>query len=200
MQHRIPYAIIGILVVTIIGVLWWCWGSNPVTTIILVRHAEKQSDGNNPSLRQDGLTRANELIAVAGDAGVTAIYSTEFCRTAQTAQPLTAHLGLPLNIKEINGGSPGVQNCTPSVTVIVNSIATQGDYNTELVDRVLSDHRGQTVVIVGHSNTVPELIEAFGAPPVPAIPETEYDNLFVVRVPRFLGAPTVVRATYGAPR
>ena len=62
----------------------------------------------------------------------------------------------------------------------------------------LAKHRGQTVVVVGHSNTVPDIVAALGAARPPAICDAEYDNLYVVRVP-VAGAATVERRRYGAP-
>ena len=65
-------------------------------------------------------------------------------------------------------------------------------------DQVLADHAGEVVVISGHTNTVPDIIEEFGADPVPAIAENEYDNLYVVTVYRFNRAK-VLHLNYGDP-
>ena len=75
--------------------LWTCAASPPAvdpveaqrTRLLLVRHAEKQDEGFNPDLTPDGAARAERLAEIAADAGVEAIYTTEFCRTALTAQP-----------------------------------------------------------------------------------------------------------------
>jgi flavin-dependent dehydrogenase len=50
----------------------------------------------------------------------------------------------------------------------------------QLVSKIRADHSGQVVLVVGHSNTVPDIIEAFGGGIVPAVPENEFDNLYVV--------------------
>lgn len=146
-----------------------------VTTVILVRHAEKIIDPNNNDveLSPAGQARAQELVRVLGDAGVNAIYVTQYKRTQQTAKPLADKLGLPI--------------------VQVNSKST-----AELLTRIRSENRGQTVFIAGHNNTVPEIIAALGGPKYPTIPESEYDNLFIVTVYR-TGAAKVVKMKYGTP-
>src|SRR3989454_12655624 len=69
----------------------------PVTTVILIRHAEKVIDPNNndPDLSPAGQTRAQELVRMFGDAGINAIYATQYKRTQQTVKPLADKLGLP---------------------------------------------------------------------------------------------------------
>jgi 2,3-bisphosphoglycerate-dependent phosphoglycerate mutase len=144
-----------ILALAIIG-----YGFNPsdVTTVIVVRHAEKSSTPrDNPPLTEQGQARAAALARILRSAGVTAIYSSPFLRTLQTVQPLARQLGLSIDqvdAKEIKG----------------------------LVDKVLKDHSGQVVVISGHSNTVPLIVEALGAGTIPPISDTEYDNLYIVTV------------------
>ena len=53
-----------------------------------------------------------------------------------------------------------------------------------LVASILADHRGQKVLVVGHSNTVPDIIEAAGGPSLPDIDGREFDNLFFFTVCR----------------
>src|SRR4029453_9075189 len=88
------FALLGVVVVF----AYFATFSRPVTTIILVRHAEKNIEPNNPNpnLSPAGQARAQELVRVLGNAGITAIYATQFVRTQQTAQPLATHLGLPV--------------------------------------------------------------------------------------------------------
>lgn len=145
-----------------------------VTTIILVRHAEKIIDPNNPDveLSPAGHTRAQELVRMFGDGGINAIYVTQYKRTQQTAKPLADKLGLPVNV--------------------VNSKGT-----ADLVAKIRAENSGQTVFIVGHNSTVPEIILALGGAKYPTIPESEYDNLFVVTVYQ-TGHAKVVKMKYGA--
>jgi phosphohistidine phosphatase SixA len=149
--------------------------SRPITTVILVRHAEKVIDPNSSDqdLSPAGQARAQELVRVLGDAGINAIYTTQFKRTQQTAKPLADKLGLPV--------------------IQVNSKNT-----AELLTRIRSQHRGQVIFIAGHNNTVPEIIAALGGPQFPTIPESQYDNLYIVTVYR-TGKAKVVELKYGAP-
>src|SRR6266850_3927018 len=126
--------------------------SRPVTTVILIRHAEKVIDPNNPDvdLSPAGQARAQELARMLGDAGINAIYATQYKRTQQTVKPLAEKLGVPANQ--------------------VNSKNT-----ADLVTQIRSQNSGQVVFIAGHNNTVPEIIAALGGPTFPAIPETDFD-------------------------
>ncbi|HEX7720778.1 MAG TPA: phosphoglycerate mutase family protein [Pyrinomonadaceae bacterium] len=147
----------------------------PVTTIILIRHAEKIIDPNNPDvdLSAAGQARAQEIARVFGDAGINAIYATQYKRTQETVKPLSDKTGAPVTI--------------------VNSKGT-----ADLLAQIRAQHSGQTIFIAGHNNTVPEIIEALGGPKYPTIPETEYDNLYVVTVYR-TGKAKVVKMKYGSP-
>src|SRR5437660_2973677 len=113
----------------------------PVTTVILIRHAEKIIDPNNPDvdLSPAGQTRAQELARMFGDAGINAIYATQYKRTQDTVKPLADKLGM-------------------SVTV-VNAKST-----ADLLTQIRANHSGQTVFIAGHNNTMPEIITALGGP------------------------------------
>ena len=159
--------------VVIIGVICWWWCFRPLTTALVVRHAERAAVGADPPLSADGQARAETLVHVARDAGVVAVYATEWLRTQQTVQPLADHLGLPVTM--------------------VNALDVE-----DLGDQVLADHAGEVVVIAGHSNTVPDIVEEFGADPIPAIAESEYDNLYVVTDYRFNRAK-VLHLNYGEP-
>ena len=146
-----------------------------VTTVILVRHAEKIIDPNNndPDLSPAGEARAQELVRMFGDAGINAIYATQYKRTQQTVKPLADKLGLPVN--QINSKN-----------------------TTELLARIRSQNSGQVVFVAGHNNSVPEIIAALGGPTFPIIPEAEFDNLYVVTVYR-TGKAKVVKLKYGSP-
>lgn len=145
-----------------------------VTTVILIRHAEKIIDANNPdvNLSPAGQTRAQELVRMFGDGGINAIYATQYKRTQETAKPLADKLGVPVNV--------------------VNSKGT-----VDLLAKILAENSGQTVFVVGHNTTVPEIILALGGPQYPPIPESEYDNLFIVTAYR-TGHARVVKMKYGA--
>ena len=148
------------------------------TVVMVVRHAEKAAGpGSDPPLTEAGQQRAQALVEAASEAGVTAIYSSQFKRTQETVAPLAAHLGLTVTTAEI-------------------SRANLETYPKQLAETILAEHRGETVVVVNHSNTVPLIVEALGGGPVDAISEEEYDHFFVVIIP--LAGPTrTVRAQYG---
>ena len=172
------------------------------TTVLLVRHAEKADESANPPLSPDGLARAEALARVVGSVGIEAIYATETCRTAQTVHPLALLLDLPIRIQP-SGVPNGIEDCEP--VIVADTLSFAGDMGT-LVDTVLQDHAGGAVLIAGHSNTVPPLIEAFGAPcPASGCDSTgdRFDNLFVVTVFADRGAgndsAALAHLKYGAP-
>lgn len=146
----------------------------PITTVILVRHAEKkiEPENPNPDLAPAGQARAQELVHILGDAGITAIYATQYARTQQTVQPLADSLKLPVTR--------------------IDSKNTQG-----LIEQITTKQRGGVVFLAGHNNTVPAIIGALGGGEFPVIPESEYDNMFVVTIHRF-GKASVVKLKYGS--
>ena len=149
--------------------------SRPVTTVILIRHAEKIIDPNNndPDLGPAGQARAAELVRMFGDAGINAIYATQYKRTQQSVKPLADKLGLAVN--QVNAKN-----------------------TADLVAQIRSQNSGQVVFVAGHNNSVPEIIAALGGPTFPVIPETEFDNLYIVTVYR-TGKAKVVKLKYGSP-
>ncbi|MBA3767930.1 MAG: histidine phosphatase family protein [Acidobacteria bacterium] len=162
-----------ILAVALCIVFYLCFFS-PVTTVLVIRHAEKgATPANDPPLSTDGQARAQTLVRMAGEANVRAIYATEFARTQQTVQPLATQLGL-------------------SITQISAADADA------LVNHILSNYRGEVVVVAGHSNTVPVIIEKLQGGQIPPIAETEFDKLFIVTVYRLRRAK-VVQLRYGNP-
>src|SRR5438309_7309798 len=147
----------------------------PVTTLILVRHAEKAIDPNNPDvdLNADGQDRGQELVRMLGYSGINAIYATQYKRTQETVKPLADRLGLPIN--QVNAKNTG-----------------------DLLAQIRAQHSGQTIFVAGHNNTVPEIIAAAGGPQFPNIPESEYDNLFIITIYR-TGKAKIVKMKYGKP-
>jgi len=145
----------------------------PVTTLIVVRHAEKIIDPNNNDvdLSDAGQQRAQEIARMFGDAGINAIYATQYKRTQETVKPLSDKIGVPVTVMNSKGTS-------------------------DLLAQIRAQHSGQTIFIAGHNNTVPEIIAALGGPQYPIIPESEYDNLFIVTVYR-TGKAKVVKLKYG---
>jgi broad specificity phosphatase PhoE len=167
------YLLTLILAVALCIIIYFCFYT-PVTTVLIVRHAEKAATPpNDPPLTTDGQTRAQTLARVVGDANVTAVYASQFARTQQTVQPIATQRGL--NVTQINASDTDA-----------------------LVNDILSNHRGETVLVAGHSDTVPVIIDKLKAGQVAPISETEFDKLFVVTVYRWRRAK-VVQLRYGNP-
>ncbi len=151
--------------------------SDPATVVLLVRHAEKAAQpADDPPLTQEGRHRAEALAGVVKDAHPTAIITTQLRRTVETAQPSAAATGV-----------------TPEV-VAVSSTTTQ--QNAAEVAAAVRKHAGETVLVVGHNNTVPLIIAALGGPKLPDICELVYDKLFVLVLGR---EARLVQSRYGAP-
>lgn len=125
-------------------------------TIFLVRHAEKATaDAKDPDLSEAGQKRADSLARMLKDAGITAIYVTEFKRTQQTAAPLSRRTGI-------------------AATVVPAK-------ETDALIVKLKELKGNAIV-VGHSNTIPEIVQMLGVTVPPQIDDADYDNLFVLRL------------------
>lgn len=130
-----------------------------LTTVILVRHAEKKDEPTNkdPDLSAAGLTRAQEIARMFGDSGITAIYATQYKRTQQTVKPLADKLG-----------------------IVVTQVEAQKP--ADVISQIRAQHTGGLVFVAGHNNTVVQIIHGLGGPKLPIIPETEFDNLYVLTI------------------
>ena len=149
--------------------------AQPLLTIILVRHAEKEivpPENKDPNLSLAGQARAQELARMFGGAGVTSIYATQYKRTQQTVKPLADKLGLTATVVEAQK--------TPN-----------------LVKLLRASKPGEVVFLAGHNNSVPEIIAALGGPKMPLIPETEYNNLFILTV-QSDGSAKLLKIKYGS--
>lgn len=146
-----------VLVMTLIPAL-----ASAQKVVILTRHAER-ADGQatmttstgapaDPKLSAAGEARAQKLATMLAEAGITAMFTTEYARTKDTAAPLAAKLKL-----------------TPEVVGAAKA--------ADLIEKIKA-RANDTVFVVGHSNTVPAIIKALGGPDV-TIADSEYDNLFI---------------------
>ncbi|HLK62724.1 MAG TPA: phosphoglycerate mutase family protein [Bryobacteraceae bacterium] len=131
--------------------------AQPVRTVILVRHAER-AGGTGPEvgISDAGRCRAEVLAGMLADAGIGHIFTTEVGRTQQTASPLAKRLNLKPEVV------PAKQ--------------------TEVLVAKLRSLTGGAALVVGHSNTVPEIIEGLGAGTVAPIGDADYDRLFIATV------------------
>lgn len=129
------------------------------TTFIVVRHAEKADDGSrDPPLSSAGRTRAQALAVHLSTSPLAAAYATPFRRTQQTAEVVAATHGI------------AVSTYDPAVA--------PSDFAATLRAR---HHRG-TVLVVGHSNTVPGLVAALCTCRIAALGEDNYDAIYTIRV------------------
>lgn len=148
--------------------------SRPVTTVILVRHAEKNLDdpsNQDPDLTPAGFARAEEIARMFSGSGINTIFATQYKRTQQTVKPLSDRTGVPVTL-------------------------LQSKETDELVKRVQTSLRGQTIFVAGHNNTVPAIASALSGESFSTIPDTEYDNLFIVTIYRF-GKAKVLKLKFG---
>ena len=147
--------------------------STAVTTVVIVRHAEKSATQlGDVSLSALGLLRARELARLLGDSGIDTIVVTPYLRNRQTAQPLADRLGDSL--------------------LVIDAI-------DETVRRVRGPLAGRRILLVGHSNTVPQLVEALAGVKVEPFGEDEFDRLYVITLAPGR-APALLRLGYGATR
>jgi len=126
----------------------------PVTTVVLVRHAEKQ-EGDDPELTEAGRLRAQRLAAMLAELPVEVAFASQFRRTQATLAPLCAARGLKPRIVPAGAAKALVQQ--------------------------LQDFEGRVAVVAAHSNTIPGLLVALGVDGDMAIEDEDYGNLFVVQ-------------------
>lgn len=142
--------------------------------VFLVRHAERadagmasaKTPGTDPVLSGAGLARANALAAMLKDAKITAVITTEYQRTRQTGDPVAKAAGV----------SPTVVDSKDAAGLLAKVKAASGN-----------------LLVVGHSNTLPALLEGLGITEPVVIAEDEYDAMFIVTRS---SPPTMVRLRY----
>ena len=135
--------------------------------LVIVRHAEKATnDPKDPDLSPAGQARAEVLARILKSGGLTSIFTTEFKRTQETAAPTSKSTGV--------------------APVIVPA------RDTAALASKLHQLKGNALV-VGHLDTIPDLLKALGIGPPVEIPDNDYDEIFVVG----LGAkPQLLRLHY----
>jgi phosphohistidine phosphatase SixA len=123
------------------------------TIVYVVRHAEKIDNSADAALSPAGIERARLLARVLADVPLAAVYHTKYARSRETGRPTAQARGVPLI--EIN-------------------------QRAELAAQLRATPAGKSALVVGHSNTVPEILAALGATGDFPVEESEFDNLFVV--------------------
>lgn len=146
-------------------------------TVILVRHAERAAEpAGDPVLTPAGQQRARDLAAALAGAGVSSIITTHLQRTQLTAKPLGDAIGQTPVIVRAGGRGHA------------DSVAAA----------VMRRPAGETVLVVGHSNTVPAIIAALGGPKMPDLCDAEYSHLYIMQL-KAGSAPSLIKASFGAP-
>ena len=147
------------------------------TVAIIVRHAEKgATPANDPPLTEAGEARARALAAALVHANVQAVITTQLVRTRETGRPVAEARGLTMETVPVGG-----------------AVAEHAKAVADAVRR----HAGQTVLVVGHSNTVTQIIAALGGPKLPDLCDSQYSNLYTVVLDG--AAARLITGTFGAP-
>ena len=126
------------------------------TTVYLVRHADRID--NQDALSPEGFERAEDLKTRLSEAGIQVVFSSDYQRTKDTATPIANHLGLTLQLYDASD-------------------------IPRLVKLIKSQYKNKTVLVVGHSNTTPEVANEFGVRPIlKIIPHGTYGRLYMLKV------------------
>jgi hypothetical protein len=159
------------------------------TTILLIRHAERAegeppagecpppgmgqfvTESGGPTITEEGKARAATLAHVASEAGVSAVYVTELCRSQWTVKPFFDRSGV----------AP-TQFAASDVRGLIRHLSV--------------NHSGRIVLVSSHRDRIPQIIEGLGSDFVPEFTDGDYDDLFVITLYRF-GRPKILRLKYG---
>lgn len=159
-----------ILLFLIVTLFAACSGKHEPKTIYIVRHAEKQLDGNDPELSVVGNARSRKLAQIVADKGITHIFSTDYKRTRLTAAPTASQSGIEIEI-----------------------------YDPKNHDALVEELRSLegNILVVGHSNTVGQVANYFvgTGESFEDLEDSEYNYIYVVTIDKD-GSSTVVRKTY----
>ena len=160
----------------VVAIIWLTCGEllaqEQLTTFILVRHGEKADDGSkDPDLSEEGRARAIHLAEMLSKTSIQAIYSTSFKRARNTVSPLAQAKSLEVLSYEPLKADP--------------------------LDKMLKDHAGGTVVISGHSNTVPWTVNyLIGKDQLKNFADDDYKNFLVVTVLKKGSVTNITWLTY----
>ena len=152
----------------------WFLSSLTTTTVVVVRHAEKELGTiEDPPLSQAGEQRAQLLARMFGEregpGRIDAIFASDTRRAQRTAAPLADRLGI--------------------------AVTTVGGKDVDGLLHRIRAHHGGRVVVVGHSNTVPEIVGRLTGARVPPIADDDYSQMYVITIPT-LGPASLLRASY----
>ena len=138
-------------------------------TVFLVRHAERaDAPREDPPLTEAGTARAQSLARILAKSGIKTIITSQYLRTKATAEPLAKQSGVASIVVSLKSSSANPRQ------VMAESIQ-------EIVDKIYQ-RPGENALVIGHGNSVPDVIKALGGDVVPTMDEKEFDDLFVVTV------------------
>ncbi len=153
-------------------------------TVYLIRHAERADEPRqDPLLTEKGTLRSQELARLLGNANIKAIITSQFARTKLTAEPLAKKLNLEVTSISLS--------LNPSNPRMVSEKST-----AEVTNKIL-ERGGESVLVIGHSNSIPDVIKMLGGDVAPVIDEKKFDDLFVVTV-YAKGKAKVAHLKYGS--
>ena len=135
-----------------------CLAQGKLTTFILLRHAEKVSDGSkDPELTEAGKKRAESLVTLFKNTPILAIFTTDYIRTRETVYPLAKSKSLDIKNYEA--------------------------FKDDAIAKMLKDHEGETVLISGHSNNIPRIANYLtGTENYKDFNDGDYGNILIVTV------------------
>lgn len=142
----------------------------------IVRHAEKTNSDCPSPLAPAGVTRADVLRDSLISKGIDSVFVSTCVRTQQTGQPLATAIGVTM---------VEVQPTDAAATALLPRLKRIG---------------GKSMLIVGHANTVPIIVQGLSGHSIAPIPDSDYDNMYIVKRKRVLWLTRTYRhITYGAP-
>jgi phosphohistidine phosphatase SixA len=184
MNVKTPILIVAVILLGLFSQPTFAQDDFKPQTVFLIRHAEREDEPRqDPPLKKEGVARSQELARLLGAAGIKTIITSQFARTRQTAEPLAAKAGLTAT-------SIGLKSNPASPRQIAE------ESTREVVNKIL-ERSGESVLVVGHSNSIPDVIKMLGGDIIPTIDERKFDDLFVVTV-YAKGKAKVVQLKYGA--
>jgi len=152
-------------------------GAAMAQTVVLVRHAEKADQSADPVLSEAGMARAEALAATMADRHPVLILTSPLQRTRLTAQPTADAHELSPEAVPLQGGAAA--------------------HVAAVAERIKALPTDATVLVVGHSNTIPLIARALGYAEAADMPECEYDRLTILQIEGGSVSSRVQR--YGAP-
>lgn len=132
-------------------------------TVFLVRHAEKSSEpATDPALSEPGMRRAEVLADLLANAKPAVLFATQYQRTQMTAKPLADKIGVGITVLPVEKGAL--------------------DYPQQLLDRICVLPADASVLVVGHSNTIPAIAEAWTTQTIRPMTEDEYNRILIIKL------------------